>query len=141
MREFNRSRAEPVRFSMDGDVFDAVPEIPATMMVGLVKKFAGLNDADGDPITRFEQALDVLRQLLTPDSRETFERRLSDSANPIGLRQVTELVQWLLGEVYGQRPTQPPSPSPESPSDGGLPSTDGAPPADSTNLIWPGAGI
>lgn len=141
MREFNRSRAEPVPFSMDGDVFDAVPEIPAKMMAGLITKFANINEAAVDPATRFEQALDVLRQLLTPDSRETFERRLDDSANPIGLRQVIELVQWLLGEVYGERPTSPPSPLPAPPSDGGQPSTDGAQPTESTNLIWPGAGI
>lgn len=138
MREFNRSRAEPVRFSMDGDIFDAVPEIPANLMVDLVDK---LTTPATDPSGQFKQALDVLRQLLTPDSRETFERRLSDPANPISLPQLTELTSWLLGEVYGGRPTQPPSPSPAPPSDGGLPSTDGAQPAGSTNLIWPGAGI
>lgn len=139
MREFNRSRAEPVRFSMDGDVFDAVPEIPAYVLAELVEKFS--NASAADVAGRFKEMLAVIRQLLVPDSREAFERRLSDGGNPISLPQLQDLIVWLMGEVYGARPTPPPSPSPAPPSDGGQPSTDGAPPTISTSSTWSGPAI
>jgi len=138
MREFNRRRSGPVRFSMDGDVFEAVPEIPASQMVDLIDR---LQAAEADPADRFRQILEVLQRLLTPDSRGMFERRLSDPANPISVTQLTELTNWLVGEVYTERPTQPPSPSPEPPSDGGQPSTDGARPATSIPSTWAGPAI
>lgn len=143
MREFNRSRAEPVRFKMDGDVFDAVPEIPAHLMRQLAEKFGSAAEPTNpaDVLSRYDDMLAVMRQLLVPDSREVFERRLSDGANPISLPQLQDLIVWLMGEVYGARPTPPPSPSPAPPSDGGQPSTDGAPPTISTSSTWSGPAI
>lgn len=139
MRAFDRTRSDPVQFSMDGDTFEAVPEIPAYVLAELVERFSTATTTDA--AAQFKQMLSVIRQLLVPDSRDLFERRLSDGANPISLPQLQELITWLMGEVYGARPTPPSSPSPAPPGGDGQPSTDGAPPAESTSSPWRGPAI
>lgn len=139
VKAFDRPRANPVQFTLDGELFEAVPDIPARLMAELAGKATKVGA--GDTGTQWDTIVEIMQSLLVPDSRDRFDARLGDPANPITLVQLTDLFAWLMGEVYGARPTLPPSPSPATPPDGGTASTDGAPPATSTPLNLPGIAI
>ena len=140
VRSFDRARANPVQFMLDGELFEAVPDIPAKAMADLAGKATQVGSTT-DTTAQWAAIVDIMQSLLVPDSRARFDTRLSDPANPITLQQLIDLFTWLMGEVYGGRPTMPPSPSPATPPDGGTVSTDGAPPTTSTSSGLPGIAI
>jgi hypothetical protein len=129
IKDFTRKR-ERLIFRIDDDTFEAATAIPGDMLTEFATRYADIGSA---PV---EQQLTVMKDALSlvllPESHARFTKRLSDLENPIELEQTVEVVQWLMG-VYGQRPTQPSSPSasgqpsPES----GTNSTDGQPPQES----------
>lgn len=126
IKDFTRKR-ERLVFRIDDDTFEAATAIPGDMLTEFATRYADIGSA---PV---EQQLavmkDALSLVLLPESHAQFTKRLSDLEHPIELEQTVEVVQWLM-EVYGNRPTQPSSPSasgqpsPES----GTNSTDAQPP-------------
>jgi hypothetical protein len=130
MREFTTNR-KPVLFKIDEDTFMATPEIPAGVMLDLIKMQSELQS--GEPHRQFDVVMQLFRELLVAEAYAKFERRLHDPENPIGMRTLIEVVQWLLGDAYGMRPTPSPSSSPgPSTATTGTSSTAGVPPAEST---------
>lgn len=126
MREFTTNR-DPILFKIDDDTFMGVPDIPAGKMLDLLKMQQDMTTT-GDTARQFDIVLELFRMLLVREAYAKFERRLNDPDNPIGMRTLVEVVQWLLGEAYGLRPTLP-SPSSQEQSAGpttGPPSTAGA---------------
>ena len=70
---------------------------------------------------------DFLDTVLLPESSVRFAKRMRSAEDPITGADLVETVNWLVGEVYGGRPTTPSSSSPDGSSTTGTSSTDGAP--------------
>lgn len=118
--------AEAVTFDFSGDQYAAAPVCPG----GLLFDLAAIEKS-----STAEQAkalLGFLDEVLIGDSADRLAARLRDPANPLGVKDLNQLVEWLMGEVYGGRPTDPSSPSPGGPSPTGQDSTGAAVSAAST---------
>lgn len=87
--------SEAILFGVDGELFEAVSELPAvdTLRIGdLIDQF--------DRATSHREHVDVMSQLvrilLTSESAERFLGRLASRERPIGLVRLTQIVRWLL---------------------------------------------
>lgn len=135
MKSFTRVR-KPVEFEIDDEKFDAVPALPADMMMEMTTEFATMDE--GDPAESIKAMLSVLEKFLLPDSFRRFRERMGDKTRPIEFPQVQEVIFWLL-EQYGMRPTEQSSnsvdglPNPES----GTNSTASTPAVESISLPSP----
>lgn len=107
-RDFSRKR-ENITFTIDGEVFEAVPALPGDVLAEFAVRFTGTEDTD-DLSVRLSQWKAALELVLQPESYARFTARMKDPERPIELEQSSEIIVWLL-EQYGMRPTQPPSPS------------------------------
>lgn len=134
-----RTNKKPVQFKIDDDTFEAAPEVPAGLMIDLVKLRSELDRSESH--RQFDLVLELFAEVFTPESYAKFEERLRDRKNPIGLPTLLDVSKYLLGEVYGGRPTQsPPSSRDRSAATTGTGSTDGVPPEESTRSTSPGNG-
>ncbi|HEX9832542.1 MAG TPA: hypothetical protein VGA66_05540 [Mycobacterium sp.] len=126
VKDFSRKREQLV-FRIDDDTFEAARAIPGDMLTEFAKRYADVGNAPLDQ--QLAVMKDALALVLLPESHARFTKRLSDLENPIELEQTAEVIQWLMG-VYGKRPTQPSSPSPDGQDDQapGTNSTDAQPP-------------
>lgn len=112
------TNTEPVTFLVGGDLFKAAPQCPAGVMLAVASSSSETSAA--------QATVDFLNAVLLPESRELFNQRLVDAANPISMTQLTDILGWLM-EVYTGRPTVTPSPSPAGPSPSGESSTASSP--------------
>lgn len=98
---------EPKQFYIHDDLFQAAPELP----LGLLEDLAKLRNVSEEVEKHgIESIYMILDSLLFDESAALLRRRASDKKKPVGVKQVMELIPWLL-EEYGLRPTQPSSPS------------------------------
>lgn len=114
---------EPHRFRINDDVFECTAELPLSALVEVANmKFdiGTLKDVGLEPVLKFFDTV------MLDDSAKRFRERVDSKTQPIGMRHVMKIIPWLL-EVYGMRPTEPSTPSSESPPSGGTTSTAGAP--------------
>ena len=127
-RDFSTS-PEPVTFRIAPDDFECLPDIALDVIVEL----ASLRGAVGETVEmkeRIEQIHAFFDYIMVPDSAAKFRERTAvpteekPNPRPVGMRTVTDLMQWLM-EVYGLRPTQPSSESADGSSDDEESSTDG----------------
>lgn len=126
------TRRKAVEFYVDDDLFRGIPALPALHALELTKMHGVLKSSDG--ADKLDPILYVFSQFMEDESYKRFEARLSDKSNPIDLRTLMDVIQWILGEGYGLRPTQRPSPSGTGSIDSGTASTGGAPLSESTLL-------
>jgi hypothetical protein len=116
MPDFSRPDADPdsdlpdfskprkrVAFQIDGDVFDAPPVIPAMVLMNYTKSFSQMQD-NADTQAQMDAMTGILEMVLRPQSYALFLQRLGDRERPIGLDQLQEVIEYLMGE-YGMRPT------------------------------------
>lgn len=127
VRDFTRAR-RPVRFKIDGDVFEAAPAMPAQVAFEFLAVVQGIGRTEGaEAGARVRLIVDTFKKILKPTSAQLFEERMADIDQPIEIPQIIEVMLWLL-ERYGLRPQRPSSES--SPGSGtpapGTASTDGA---------------
>ena len=125
-----------VRFTIDGDTFVGVPQLPAMQLI----EFASMNDQlDEAPMNEQIKILPTMIQMmLTEESAELFIERMSSRTNPIALHQIMQIFNYLM-EEYGMRPPEqsedsssgPPSPEP------GTSSMESGSPAESTSPSSP----
>lgn len=103
MRDFSAPRT-PITFRIDGDVFTAMPALPALTLI----EFADTGERmwDGGEEDRSKLFAKLFRMCLTDESAERFVDRLTDRTNPIDINQVNDVVDYLM-ERYGLRPTVP----------------------------------
>lgn len=104
IRDFSRPR-EPLRFRIDDDVFEARGMVAAERIMEM-SSLGDRVDAAEDT-EKLNVMVQIFRLALMPESFERFNARLRDDDDPIGLAQVTELIQWLM-ETYAGRPTELP---------------------------------
>jgi hypothetical protein len=112
IRDFTAAR-KSIRFRIDSDIFDAVPDIPAQVLLDFALE---MEHAGESPQQAIQAMTRVVGILLTRPSAELFLARMSDPDNPISAEQLQHIMPWLM-EQYGMRPTEPSSDSPD-----GLPS-------------------
>jgi hypothetical protein len=113
-KDFTRKR-EQIRFTIDGDRFEAAPAVPAEVLVEFANRFSGTSAGVGDSADTFGTVMSVLELVLVPESYERLRARAGDRANPVEIDQLSDVILWLL-EQYGLRPTQPPSSSATGPA-------------------------
>lgn len=122
---------EPVTFKIGPDIFTCVPEVPLDVLMDMAELATGLTGT-----TRKEQMDRVyafFEGVMEEDSFTTFRTRMQRGAKlPIGMTHFRDIMTWLM-EVYGLRPTQPSSPSPDGSDDSEASSTAGASPTESTS--------
>lgn len=139
-----RKKKVTFRIEPGDELFTAAPKIPADAMIGLVDRFQEIKTTSAEGGKNIHQSVDVamemFRTVLYPESFELLQHRMKDQENPIDVHDLIEVMQWLMGEAYGLRPTvrsQNSAAGSETPSDGQL-STENAPAEDSTPLISTG---
>jgi hypothetical protein len=113
-KDFTRKR-EQIRFTIDGDRFEAAPAVPAEVLVEFANRFSGTSAGVGDSADTFGTVMSVLELVLVPESYERLRARAGDRVNPVEIDQLSDVILWLL-EQYGLRPTQPPSSSATGPA-------------------------
>ena len=129
IRDFTIARKN-IKFRIDADIFEAVPDIPAQVLLDFATQMEGAGDSPEHAVAAMTQ---VIGLVLTPPSAELFIARMSDASNPISVQQLQDIMPWLM-EQHGMRPTEPSSdsstgqPSPAS----GTSSTANAPAPEST---------
>lgn len=116
----DRSRTENRWFTIDNDTFYCARVVPA----GVGKKLALLQSLDA--IHQFDGIGEILDLIMIPSSGEVFAKRMMDPENPISIEQVQLVINWMLREYSGGRPTTPSNNSLPSPSPDGTSSMDGA---------------
>lgn len=118
------TRKNPLKFYVDDELFTGVPALPAESAMDLTDMHAELQAAQGKD--KLKVVMRVFSEFLEDESLERFTRRLSDKSNPIDLGTLLDVIRWVIGEGYGLRPTQRPSPSDTGSDGSGTNSTDGA---------------
>lgn len=126
IRDFTEKH-ERLVFRIDDDVFEAARTLPGNVLARFGARFAGI-DEKAEPDKAIAAMTDALGLVLLPESNALFQKRLDDLENPISLDQAGRVIEWLM-EHYGQRPTEPSSPSSTGPSspEPGTSSTDAPP--------------
>lgn len=102
--------AQNIKFRLDGDEFEALPEIAAVSMLRFADEATRLDRDDVGTDEKIKIIQGLFRMVLTTESATRFIRRLEDDAHPIGMARFGEIVEWLM-ERYGLRPTEPDSAS------------------------------
>lgn len=115
-KDFSRE-ARVVEFTINRDTFRGKPHLAAQTMIDFTLKVEGIDEATATPGDGFRTMREALQMVLMPDSYKRMVDRMQDPtvANPdapvdednppIELPQLTEVLEWVMGE-YGLRPTQ-----------------------------------
>lgn len=132
-RDFTKKR-EPVAFTIGAHTYNAYPAIAADPLADLGARLSG-NLGNFETLGTDKQLAvlkEFLKEVLEPDSYELLNRQCSNRNDPVEAPQLLDVSLWLM-EVYGMRPTEPPSSSSDgSPSpEPGTASTESAPAGDS----------
>jgi hypothetical protein len=114
MKDFSRKR-KPLQFTIDEDVFNAVPTIPAETMIEFAESMTSADPTSMSPAEMVHALRRVIEMVLHPKSLERFKERMRDPQSPIDMEQLDAVVTWLF-EEYGMRPTQESSSSPSGDS-------------------------
>lgn len=111
-------RTEPIPFSIGtrDDVYYAAPELPGGYLGDLVMRYEDAK-SQTDAKKQLDMLFDLLESLLLDEGAERFKGRLNDKTNPVGMRALMALFNWLF-EQYGMRPTEPSPDSPGGADDG-----------------------
>lgn len=146
--DFSVKRPRSIKFKIDGEVFEAVAAIGATVMNDVLddqmdfdmalmqaQRFAdGQSDKSEMDQTASKlkghvgKIMTFLDEVLVEESRARFADRLRSKTNPIDLTQVYQAYHYLVNR-YSNRPTVPSSSSTNGHETTGTSLTAGAPPA------------
>lgn len=150
MKDFSR-QARVVEFQVDGQTYRGKPHLPAQTMIDFTLKAEAAGSDDTTPEQGFQMMMEALQMVLMPDSFKVFRERMKEPAEdasgpgagyvPIELPQLTDILEWVMGE-YGLRPTKSPSDSSDGqPSQGsGTNSTESTSAGALTSAISPSTG-
>lgn len=113
MKQFGRTEA--LQFKIGNEVFDAAPEISAEVMLDMSNMRERMGE-DDDHRQKIKVMVEVFRDILSAESHRKLVAGLKskkkpgdeEGVEPIGIGSMMQVVEWLFGEVYGGRPTQPP---------------------------------
>lgn len=94
-----------LKFRVDGDVFEAAPDIAAELAMRFSDQAAKIDDENTNADEQIEVIHALFRMVLFPESADRFIARLSDPTRPIGNGKAQRIIAWLW-EEYGLRPTE-----------------------------------
>lgn len=94
-----------LKFKVDDDIFEAVPDIAAELALDYADRTEQLESGEATAQQQKDIIHELLRLVLLPESAERFIARLSDPFHPIGQAKIVRITQWLF-EEYGLRPTE-----------------------------------
>jgi hypothetical protein len=103
IKDFSKAR-KPIQFRIDEDTFDAVPTIPAQVLIDFTKQITTSDPTQMSPEMQVKMLVEMLEIVLRPQSLKRFQERMADVDNPIDMEQINDVVFWLF-EEYGLRPT------------------------------------
>lgn len=106
IKKFGRG-AEPVMFEVNGEVYSALPDIPADSIFSVYNAYR--NHSTGDQAggeDAYRSIKTLIETVLYDESASRLLKRMSDKEKPVGIGTITEIIQWLFGEVYGLNPTR-----------------------------------
>lgn len=95
--------ADPIRFEVNGHVFEALREAPGGQVYDMVASASNPDQVQA-AATAASSTLHFLRTVLAPESYERFDTLFHSVDDPITPDQVNLVVNGLC-EVYGKRPT------------------------------------
>lgn len=128
-KDFSSPEDEEIpSFRIAPDTFTCLPEIPLDVLIDMGEAAQSSSETG---MARIRKMMEIFEGVLVPESYEIFARRLRRSTvaepnpHPIGMKAVTNLLPWLM-EVYGLRPTEESSSSPDGSDADDTSSTDGA---------------
>ncbi len=107
IRDFTNHRV--VRFRIDDDVFEGLPDLPAMLLVEFASAMAKLDETT-DIKDQPKVFRDLFNMVLTDESAARFIERMSSKTEPISIAQIDQIMPWIM-EQYGMRPTEPSSDS------------------------------
>ncbi len=131
-------KRKPVRFRIDGDLFQAAPALPAGVAFEFAELAGQLQEQGRDRVAEARAAMGLFEKILYPDSYRRFTERMHSIEEPIDPGQLFMVVSGLMAR-YGLRPTEPSADSsagPAAPADG-TNSTGEPPPSESTSTSSP----
>lgn len=106
--------ADPIRFSLNGHVFEAMRKAPGGLVYDMITPARTSARANTDAERSAAQAdaaasqLDFLAQVLVPESWGRFDALFHSIDDPIDAAEMSETITKLC-EVYAGRPTAPPA--------------------------------
>lgn len=122
MRDFTAT-PRVVEFMVGGEVFRGKPHLAAQTMIDFTLKVESVDQEKATPEDGFRTMMEALAMIMMPESYKRFTEHMKEppeGADASGfvvveLPQLTEILEWMMGE-YGLRPTEQPSPSSDGPS-------------------------
>jgi hypothetical protein len=90
-----------ISFSLYGAIYTAPSDIPVVTLT----EFYKLQDKVSEMPT-LEDMQQMFKILLHPSCADEFNALFTDKVNPLGMKTVTDILQWLLEEL-GLDPTEP----------------------------------
>lgn len=136
-RDFSSS-PEPIVMRIAPDVFHLYPEIPLDVMIDIAEASAVKGEEKSGVRGQMESLTQLLQGVIVPEHYDAFIERTKrgtaekPNPNPIGMRQVQQILPWVL-EVYGLRPTQQSSDSADGSDETSTQSTELASDEESTS--------
>jgi hypothetical protein len=109
IKDFSVER-KPIKFKIDDDIFEAVPDVAAEVMIRFIDQASILENAEAPTNEKMNVIQGMFYMVLKKESADTFVARLNDPDRPISLNTFVEVVQWIM-EQYSLRPTEPDSES------------------------------
>lgn len=103
IRNFSKQR-KAIVFQIDEDVFEALPAIPAEVMIQFAERVAVADPTQLSVTQQIAIFRELLELVLTDASMARMRERMSDRTNPVDMEQLDEIITWLF-EEYGMRPT------------------------------------
>lgn len=108
VKQFSTNR-RTIEFKIDDDTFYATGSVPAGVMREMLSIQGDMNSSSSSE--QYDLMIKIFEHLLLKDSLELFKYRLNSADNPIDLSVLPDVIEWLVGEATGQRPTRQPSDS------------------------------
>lgn len=101
VRDFSTGR-QPIRFRVDGDLFEALAELPALDSILLTELLNAFDRVDVTGRERFEVIVKFLETVLVAESAERFVARLTSRAQPIGFNRLLDVMLWLVAQYRAE---------------------------------------
>lgn len=109
IKDFSVQR-QPIKFKIDDDIFEAVPDVAAEVMIRFIDQATILENSEASNDEKMSVIRGMFYMVLVEESADLFVARLNDPERPIGLSTFIAVVQWIM-EQYSLRPTEPDSES------------------------------
>jgi hypothetical protein len=122
MKDFT-AKPRVVEFKIGDEIFRGKPHLAAQTMIDFTLTVESVDQDKATPDDGFRTMMSALAMVMMPESYKRFTEHMKEPPEGadtngfvvVELPQLTEILEWMMGE-YGLRPTGQPSPSSDGPS-------------------------